>query len=152
MFQARFYLFSKNLNRKDTVNNFVGLLGESGSRSWDKFTAYVRGVPEYRIDDMSLKEYFYRRQNNNNNKVVLDTIADGSYGECTSTEIAEKIEKISRNNKACITRKLNTGRNTSAVQATHCPTTYEIPEELSQMKTKLGLVNMSLEVERKLMR
>ena len=69
------------------------------SSSWDKFTAYVRGVPNHRIDDESLKEYIYWGQDDNN-KVVLDTIVGDSYCECTYAEIAEKLEKISLNNKA----------------------------------------------------
>ena len=73
------------------------------------------------IDDESLKEYFYRGQDDNN-KAVLDTIVGGSYGECPYTEIAEKIEKISRNNKAWSTRKSDTGRNTFTVPSTHNPT------------------------------
>ena len=55
------------------------------SISWDKFTAYMRG---------------------DNNKAVLHTIAGDSYGECTYAEMVEKLEKISRNNKAWSTRKL----------------------------------------------
>ena len=53
---------SKNLNNKDKVNNFLELPRESVSIAWEKFTAFVRGVPKYCIDDESLKEYFYRGQ------------------------------------------------------------------------------------------
>ncbi|XP_049364537.1 uncharacterized protein LOC125829343 [Solanum verrucosum] len=42
------------------------------------FTAFIRGVPNDRIDDESLKEYFYRGQDDNS-KIVLDTITGGSY-------------------------------------------------------------------------
>lgn len=90
---------STKLNHKDRVNNFVELPGKSVSSSWDTFTSFLRSVPNHCIDDESLKEYFYRGQSDNN-KTILDTIAGGSYGEFPYAYIAEKLEKISRNNKA----------------------------------------------------
>ena len=60
VFLARYYPVSKKLNHKDRVNNFVALPGESVSSSWDRFTSFFRSVSNHRIDDESLKEYFYR--------------------------------------------------------------------------------------------
>ena len=92
VFLARYYPVSKKLNHKDRMKNFVALQGESVSSSWNRFTSFFRSVPNHRIDDESLKEYFYRGQDDNN-KAVLDTIAGGSYGECPYAKIAEKLEK-----------------------------------------------------------
>ena len=90
IFIERYYPVSKKLNHKDRVNNFVELPGESVSSSWDRFTSFL--VPNHRLDDESLKEYFYLGQDENN-KMVLDTIAGGSYGECPYAEIAKKIRE-----------------------------------------------------------
>ena len=57
----------------------MALPGESVSSSWDRFTSFLRSVPNHHIDDESLKEYFYQGQDVNN-EVVLDIIAGGSYG------------------------------------------------------------------------
>jgi len=138
-FLARFFPVSKKLNKKDKLNNFVALPGESVSSSWDRFTAFMRGVPNHHIDDESLKEYFYRGHDDNG-KAVLDTIAGGSYGECTFAQITEKMEKISQNNKAWSTRKSDTGRSTFAIQVVYNQPAYEICEEMAQMRTEQGFV------------
>ena len=94
VFLACYYPVSKKLNHKDRVNNFVALPGESVSSSLDRFTSFFRSVLNHRIDDESLKEYFYQRHDYNN-KAVLDTIEEGSHGECPYDEIVKNIEKIS---------------------------------------------------------
>ena len=58
--------------------NFVFFPGELVSSYWNKFTLFVRSVPNHNIDDELLKEYFNRGQEDNY-KAVLDTIAGGSY-------------------------------------------------------------------------
>ena len=99
----------------------------------------MRGVPNHHIDDESLKEYFDRGHDDNNN-AVLDNVAGGSYGECTYAEISKKSEKISLNNKARSIRMSDTRRNTFEVKARHYSATYEIREEMTQMRAELGLV------------
>ena len=59
VFLALYYPVSKKLNHKDRVNNFVVLLGESVSSSLYRFTSFFRSVPNHRMNDESLKEYFY---------------------------------------------------------------------------------------------
>ena len=59
VFLVRYYPVSKKLNHKDRVNNFVALPRESVSSFWDRFTSFLKSVPNHRIDDESLKECFY---------------------------------------------------------------------------------------------
>ena len=73
LFIAKYYKVSKNLNHKNKVNKFVALPGKSVSSSWDRFTAFLMSFPNHRIEDESLKEYFYQVQDDNN-KALLDTI------------------------------------------------------------------------------
>ena len=121
------------------MKNFVELTGELVCSSWDRFIAFIRGVLYHRINDESLNKYFYRGQDDNN-KVVLNMIAGGSYGEFTYAEIAENLGKICQKNKSWSTRRLETGRNTLAVHDTNNQPIDEIREEMSQIRTGLGLV------------
>nr|ABI34335.1 Integrase core domain containing protein [Solanum demissum] len=134
---AKYFPVSKKLNHKDKLNNFVALPGESVSSSWDRFTTFIRGVPNHRIDDESLNEYHYISQDDNS-KVVLDTINGSSYGECTFEQIAEELEKISRNNKASSTRKSDEEHVCNGIYTNQFAD--DIPEEMAQMRTELGLV------------
>lgn len=130
---------SKNLNHKDKVNNILTSFGDSVSSSWERFTAFVRGVPKNYIDDESLKKYLYRVQDDNN-KEVLDMIGGVSYESCTYAEIAKKLEKITHNNKSWSTRRSDTGKNTFVVHAINNQPIDKIREETAQIKTKQGLV------------
>ena len=89
---ARYYPLSKKINHKDRVNSFVALPGESVSSSWDRFTSFLRNVPNHRIDYESLKEYLYQGQDDKN-KAVLDMIMGGYCGKCPYAEITDKLEK-----------------------------------------------------------
>ena len=66
---------------------FVALLRESVSSSFDRFTSFLRSVRNHRLDEESLKEYFYRAQDDNNT-AVFDTIVGCSYGEFPYAEFA----------------------------------------------------------------
>ena len=59
-------------------------------------------------------------------------------GNANMLRIAEKLEKISHNNKAWNTRKSNTRRNSFAVLATNNPSANNICEELAQLRTEIG--------------
>ncbi|WMV40905.1 hypothetical protein MTR67_034290 [Solanum verrucosum] len=72
VFMAKYFPLSKKLNHKDKLNNFVALLGESASSSWDRFTAFIKSVPNHRIDDEALKEYFYRGQDDNEKEIEFE--------------------------------------------------------------------------------
>lgn len=91
---TRYILVSKKLNHTDNMSNFTALLGESISSSLDRFTSFIRSVPNHHIDAESLKEYFYKGQDENG-RSVLDKITRGSYCECTFEDIPEKLQRIS---------------------------------------------------------
>ena len=88
VFLTTYYPVSKYHNHIYRVNNFVTLPGESFCISWDRFTSFVKSLPNHRLDDELLKEYLYRGHDHNNN-VLLDTIAGGSNGE----SIMQRLQK-----------------------------------------------------------
>ena len=83
------------------MNNFVALPGESVSSSWDRFTSFLRSVPNHRIDDKSLKEYFYRGQDDNNkawstrkSDTEINTFAVQSTHNPATDEIREEMAQM----------------------------------------------------------
>uniref|UniRef100_M1DT50 Integrase core domain containing protein n=1 Tax=Solanum tuberosum TaxID=4113 RepID=M1DT50_SOLTU len=100
-------------------------------------TYSVRSRVEHNFEKNELARTSRR---DDNNKAVLDTIAGGSYGDCTYAQISEKLERISRNNKAWSTRRSDTGRNTFAVHNTTDNSADDIREEMAQIRTELDLV------------
>lgn len=50
-FLARFFPITKMLNKNNKLNNFVAQPGESISTYSDRFTTFMWGVPNHRIDD-----------------------------------------------------------------------------------------------------
>lgn len=116
VFLEKYFSVSKKLKLKDQFNNFVSLPGELVSGSWDILKSFMWSVPNYHIDDESLNEYFDIRRYDNWN-TILDTIVWGYYGGNTFQVIAEKLEKISKNNKALGTRSLAAAKSTFSIQA-----------------------------------
>lgn len=80
------------------MGNFVAVSRESVSRLSDRFTGFIRNVPNHHIYHKSLKEYFYRGKDDKK-KVVLDIVARGSYDDCAFGEIAKKLKKITSKRK-----------------------------------------------------
>ena len=78
VFMAKYFLLSKELNHKDKLNNFVVLQRNFGSSSWDRFSTFIRSIPNHKINDKSLKESFYRGWDDNG-KAMHDTIVGGLY-------------------------------------------------------------------------
>uniref|UniRef100_M1DI47 Integrase core domain containing protein n=1 Tax=Solanum tuberosum TaxID=4113 RepID=M1DI47_SOLTU len=65
VFITGYFPMSKKLNHKDKLNNFAVLPTESVSSFLDRFTVFMRSVLNHRIDNESLKEYFYTGQDDN---------------------------------------------------------------------------------------
>ena len=126
---------SKKLNKKEKFNNCIAQPREFVNCFWGIFIAFMRGVPNRRINDELLKEYFYQGLDDNG-KVVLDTITEGSYRECSWDLITEKMEKISHKNKAWSNKKLDTKSNTFVVQDSNNPVKDESHEKMAQMRTE----------------
>lgn len=98
---------SKKLKLKDHINNFEQIPENSISTAWEQFVKYSRSVPDHKITNNSIEEIFYRALYENC-KVVAGTITKGPFLNCTFVEVAQRLERVAKTNRAWDTRESTT--------------------------------------------
>src|ERR1051325_8309141 len=99
VFLEKYFPKAKKLKLKGQINNFLQLPRESIGATWERFTKYLRMVPDHKIVDDSLVEIFYRALDENS-KAVADTIMGGVFIDQPFQYIAQRMERVVKTNRA----------------------------------------------------
>src|ERR1051325_11511703 len=142
VFLEKYFPKAKKLKLKGQINNFLQLPGESIGATWERFTKYLRMVPDHKIVDDSLVEIFYRALDENS-KAVADTIMGGGvFIDQPFQYIAQRMERLVKTNRAWGQNERDAAKNHCATASSkgQNSTNEEIMEQLAQLRTSMNLV------------
>jgi len=141
VFLEKYFPRAKKLKLKDQINNFHQLPGESIGATWERFTKYLRMVPDHKIVDDSLVEIFYRALDENS-KAVADTIMGGVFIDQPFQYIAQRMERVVKTNRAWGQNERDAVKGYGATTSNRGQdrTNEEIMEQLAQLRTSMSLV------------